>query len=72
MIFSHFGNLTQKEYKAIAKYKRITNNKIHKIVIANHVILFMLRLNFRKSRDGGDRTPGYGSEDRRVAITPHP
>ena len=23
-------------------------------------------------RDGGDRTPGYGSEDRRVAITPHP
>ena len=25
-----------------------------------------------RSRDGGDRTPGYGSEDRRVAITPHP
>lgn len=27
---------------------------------------------FQASRDGGDRTPGYGSEDRRVAITPHP
>lgn len=26
----------------------------------------------KKNRDGGDRTPGYGSEDRRVAITPHP
>ena len=30
------------------------------------------KFKLKKNRDGGDRTPGYGSEDRRVAITPHP
>lgn len=41
VIFSRFGNLTQNEYSAVAKQKRITKNSIHKTVIANHDILFM-------------------------------
>ena len=34
--------------------------------------LLCWKMRNKKNRDGGDRTPGYGSEDRRVAITPHP
>ena len=41
VIFSHFGNLTQNEYRATIKQKRITKNNMHKTVIANHDISFI-------------------------------
>ncbi len=40
------------------------DRRVEKIYFENYLV--------KKNRDGGNWTPGYGSEDRRVAITPHP
>lgn len=48
------------------------NRKRELAIKVNAPFTHIFGTKFRASRDGGDRTPGYGSEDRRVAITPHP
>ena len=84
--FEKFLNIMQNAGTYYQKADKVRKKKITEILFSNIFINrkreLAIKVNapfthifgtkFRASRDGGDRTPGYGSEDRRVAITPHP
>ena len=84
--FQIFLNLMENAGTYYQKADKVRKKKITEILFSNIFINrkreLAIKVNapfthifwtkFRASRDGGDRTPGYGSEDRRVAITPHP